>query len=609
MRRRYKANPGWSRWLHLVLATHRIANNPWHVIRSVLSRRGPVPDWIAEINAIVAQLEGVNRSSEADFLAITDRLTSFLSAARKIAAESRAIAEAVSGETGAGLCNALQSVLDDAGRIEKQAEVAQQLQKVRGAVREIRQSLNGFGRVGPSFQVMATLVQIETAHLGSAGVDLGHLGEEFRAAGEGIRSRVESILEGVEALESRIESASREASEFDRQSRSALPALIAAAGQGLSDFRTRRSAAGATLQGLARQSDEVAKAIGELVASLQFHDITRQKVEHIIDSLKHLSASPAANGPRRPPPPAVVDLQIAQLENARAVFLDAIRQVDRQLAIIVGRTREMGSAGGSLLEASDSGESSFYVQMENCFRAIVEAAGKCLALDGRTRSAMLGLREIVQMLEGSLRDIHSVELRLNWLAINAGISACHIGAAGEPLEAVAGAMHQLVAECEISSGEADQTIGRMADAVRLAIEEERSEAPAAGGASFELVRGRIQELRDLDEQSRGRLGEIASTGSNLSVEIDAARQHIAAGQAFTATTQECCESLRGIRPQASGERQGGADDALLQYQQHYTMSSERDIHDAIAGSVGPPHPGSDQGAMESEELAGSVELF
>ena len=594
----------------MTLAIDRKGANRWQVVGRAWYRRGAKPDWVDEIKTVVAELEHLNRSTEADFLAITDRLTHFLSAARIIAAETRALADSLSGQTGAGLCEALAAVVAEARRIQQQAAGADRLAEARDTVTQVRRSLRGFERVGPSFQVMATLVQIETAHLGSAGMDLGHLGEEFRSAGEGIRTRAEYILQGAAAVEARIVSALREASGFNQESRNTLPALIATAEQGLNDFRERQAKAVVTVGELARLSDLVAKAIGDLVASIQFHDITRQKVEHIIESLNRLAApSPADRAGAAPPPAAILDLQVAQLENARAVFVDAVRRMDQQIGTIAGQINQMVAEGGSLLASSDSLESSFYLQMESCFRAIADTAGRCLALEQRTRGAVADLRQTLQKLQESAREIHAVELRLRWLAINAGISACHIGAAGEPLEAVAGAMHQLVLECEGSSAEADEAIGRIAEAVLAAAKGEDGEVTAGTAASFDHVRARVRDLQGLNERSANRLREIASVGAALSADVEAARQRVSAAEVFMATAQNCCDVLRRLRAQAVREQGAVDQDLLREYQEHYTMSVERDVHEAVTSPAGAAPATLEGEPAEAQELAGSVELF
>jgi len=574
----------------------QIPRDAWRRISRSLLLRGRIfgagtpPEWIEEVQRVVSDLEQMNRSTEADFLVIGEKLTGFLSAARTISAGARSLAESVTGKTGDSACRALLTVLDKAREMQKQANAAGGLVRMRDSLAGIRRALAGCKRVGSSFQVMATLAQIETAHLGAAGLDLGHLADEFRTAGEAIRSRVEEVLEGAAALGVRIDSALRDASAFDERSLQELPSLFETAGRGLEEFRGRQEQSRIRAAHLESESAVFGKAIADIVASIQFHDITRQQVEHVLESLKRLVAEtpPGRGAPSGPPAEAgaVIALQSAQLDHAVAVFAEALHQMDRQLETIAGQINAMLGEEGGLAGSPDSDKASFYSEMESSFRSIAETAAGCASLEQRTRDALLDLRQTLESLRSSTVEIHTVELKLRWLAINAGISAAHIGAAGEPLEAVAAAMHQLVAECEAASGEADASIDSIMGTVGAAIAAAADEETGAGERLFDQLREQIRELHGLHEGSEHRTRELASIASALSAEVEELRRGISAGRVFTSTIDACRGVLRGVSERA-GEA-GHRHELLNDFGHHYTMHAEREVHAAVAAGTAPP---------------------
>ena len=85
----------------------------------------------AQLRTVVACLAEMNRSTEADFLAITAKLTDFLSAARTISSVARSVTESILGDTGRSDCQALESVLGEAVQMQAQANAAIELKKVR----------------------------------------------------------------------------------------------------------------------------------------------------------------------------------------------------------------------------------------------------------------------------------------------------------------------------------------------------------------------------------------------------------------------------------------------------------------------------------------------
>jgi hypothetical protein len=67
----------------------------------------------------------------------------------------------------------------------------------------------------------------------------------------------------------------------------------------------------------------------DLVTSLQFHDIKRQQVEHIVGALRKLRGG----NPDSPPKDAqvIISLQSAQLAGTAATFASSIERMERDL--------------------------------------------------------------------------------------------------------------------------------------------------------------------------------------------------------------------------------------------------------------------------------------
>jgi hypothetical protein len=577
---------------------------------ALIRQRGGAPNWIDELYSVVSQLSDLNRGTEADFLAIGNKLAGFLSAARVISSEIHGVTDSLLGETGNNTCQALLSVLNAGRQMARHAAATNELTKARDSVGRIRAELRGLERLAPSFAVIATLAQIETAHLGSAGLNLGHLADEFRTAGESIRARVEQVLDGAALLEKRIETSLAEASELDQRSLKALPPLLAAAEEALAEFRARQQQGSVTATDLARQSDVFLKAIGDIVTSIQFHDITRQQVEHVMDALRGLGETSPANACPPALAAAVIELQLAHLSSAASAFAGAMKQMDQRLETIAGQINQMVAESGALLSTADNGEASFYLQMETCFRAIADAAIGYKALDQQKRATIDDLLHTLEGLDESVRDIDAIRLRLKWLALNAGINAVHIGFAGEPLEAVAAAMHRLLGECEASSDGAEMAIRSIAGTIRAELETVEAPFVVVGERLSDQLRTQIQELHTLDERTAARTRKITTIASGLSADVGVLRQTPSAERLFTSVTDHCSEVLYKIKERAAGEAGPIDHDALTEFKRRYTMRAEHDIHEATLSSVESAAAGGTIAAPPiPAESAENVELF
>ncbi len=577
-------------------------------------KRRTEADWTRELDVVVSELERMSHRTEGDFLAITQKLAGFSSSARAISSGACGLVDAVAGEKAEGASQALVAVLNSARSMFKAANEASRLAEMRESVARIRRSLRAFERVGPSFQTMAALAQIETARLGSSGPDVIHLAAEFRSAGGDIRCHVDHILEGAKALERRIETAIRETSMFDAQSLRALPSLIETAECGVQELSAQRERSAATASRVAEKSELFSRAIADIVAFIQVHDITRQQVEHVADSLRQIRLEGSkARGSSRPPDgtAAVISLQLAQLANAKTAFVGAMHELGQRLVTVSEQGSEMAALTRDLLGSPGgcgSDDHSFFSRIESSFRAIADAASGCREIEERTRGAALELERALEVLEDSTREIHSVELRLRRLAINAAISAAHIGTAGEPLAIVAGAMRSLSAECEESSAATDLAIQSILDLVRSKAggPEHRDVAPRR--VVSDQLQVEIQGLQRVSREATERSSEIAQIAARLCSEVADLRGSVSAGSLFQSTIERCSEALGRIRTRNPGDGARVDSHALHRFEELYTMRAEREIHegvvqpaDALAIPLG--------GEVTHEEFGENVELF
>jgi len=191
-----------------------------------------------------------------------------------------------------------------------------------------------------SFRITAILARREAAHPATSQENLRNLADDVRSCSDGIRSCSDGIrscagevMEAAGAFDSRLGSTLPAVSRFGAIQEHELPALLSAVDAVVEAFQTRRRETARTSADLASSLDAVARDLGAVAGELQFHDITRQQIEHVVAALRQVMSDGAgkkitASGT------ALVRLQKAQLENAAAAFTGSTRGIDRDLASI-----------------------------------------------------------------------------------------------------------------------------------------------------------------------------------------------------------------------------------------------------------------------------------
>lgn len=552
-------------------------------IRFLRTTRGK-GGWIKELQGVIADLETLNRTTEDDFLEVGGNLMAFLSASRQLHSEIAGLTALVSGEHAQHACEALVSVR---GFVREMKLCSQNdgraFADLRHAAASIHRRFSTLGKIALSFQITAILARIETAHLAGSKQDLGSLADEVASCGAGIQSRAEQVLEATAAFDSRVSSTLREVSRLDAIQQKEIPSLLAAVDADLELFETRqREAAGASAR-LAADLNSVTQDLAAIATSIQFHDITRQQVEHVIEALTGLRDTPG--GILTQSGVNLTQLQKAQLEGAASSFKDSTQKIGRELEDIAARVAEMAAAGRRIL-GSDQ-KDTFLSEMQHRFADILRIVGESLSLGGTARRITAELDDLSRRLSASVDEVQTLELQLSRISINAAISASHIGVAGDPLNIVAGAMQGLQNECAARSSEARTDLDSIAKALAcLSANGLESTSNVSGAELLDNLDKRLGDLRSTSALSVDAAGVIAARGDTLCENLREARSRFAVGRLFDETMDRCCGALDGVGAHVSEPLWSRHPAASVAGHDHrYTMQSEREVHKIVVSGA------------------------
>jgi hypothetical protein len=321
-------------------------------IRDVLMplRATPSPASGQSLGQVIADLDSLNHDTEQGFLSIGGKLAEFMQMVSVISSELTALANAEHGQQAS---QALTHALDRSTEMRTaQGSRDKGLAGMRDDVGLLKRTLSGFQETVSTFRTLGLLTRIETARLGNTGADFSDLADDVSLLAGQVHSKVASALSIADSLILPIESAMREISALEAGQAKDLPALISGTLASLSSFREVQDRAHESSDRLGAQCSNVSDAFKKLIVSIQFHDITRQQVEHVIEVLRRLSSeSEKVDGnPSRHPRgvSAVLALQSAQLADADKKFRASVDSVERNLEGIAKHVLEMADESRAL---------------------------------------------------------------------------------------------------------------------------------------------------------------------------------------------------------------------------------------------------------------------
>lgn len=592
-------------------------------LHCLLPRSRAHQDWGPALDRVINDLVALNRATERDFLAIGDKLSVFRSTARQISADMLAIAELFSGEHGQNVAEALRRSLADANHLAQGISArCDALTRVSEFSENLRRAFSTLPNTISAFTALCTLTRIETAHVGGDGADLGHLAEEVRPLSEAMLSAGQHALDVSQALDQQVRSAIDSGNQFRRTQLTNIPAVIATVSDSLQALEQGRRLA---LESSTRQSSQyaaVCDAIDDLVGSIQFHDITRQQVEHAIEVLRQVRSAQQdrGTGAARADDRTVLMLQSLQLSEAADTFVATAERMERDLSNIAELLKNASESARSLTEHSNQKQTSYFAKLEKQISAILKILETCQSAESQINGAAGSLAETVARMQASVHEIRGTEIQIQRISTNATIRAVHIGAPGVALNKIAEIMQRMALDSNASTEAISETLEAMLAAGARVSQPDAKSGEGAINNLGEDVRRAAMELHLSSQASFERVTEIAALASQLAADITAILTSFSVARTFAETIDRARTELKSM---GAGDGpvsvQNLCDDAvehLENFAKTYTMQKQRDVHARILGpALMPASPLAasviEPGPAESgsSEFGANVDLF
>jgi methyl-accepting chemotaxis protein len=592
---------------------------------------------IDDLAEAAADLQGLISSTEHEFLQLGSKLQHFRTRAGQLSEQASAVAGDLSGDAIETVMQGFESI---AGRIRNQEHASDssitQLTGIERYIESMQSPLDAFDQTVKTLNVLAVYTRIENAQLDSMGTGFDTLADNIQSLAVAIKAKSDEIVQQTRSLRPLIHQAAVKIHSLKQVQLRRFQDVLATTASGLDTLKERNALSADAVRDLAAQYATIQSDIGEIVSSMQFHDIIRQKVEHVSEALDGITGElkgylslkklrSAADLPGCVQENATIGrLQAAQLQMSsdeihRAVtgISASLRSIRRTIAAMCGEIERVtgGGSGSSFLKQLESG---------------VQEMGVALQEYGKTRrdvaSIMDSVAGTVRDVARFIRDIQQIGLQVERIALNAQIRAAHIGSRGEALGEIAEAIQGLSRDTKHITEDIACHFSEIAEAAQALHQEGAGEESGTRDTDTMLcdlealmttidgLNRRITHQVDaILAEGEGMAGDIQETVGSITVheriEKRAARA-IAGIGAFV-------EGLMRAFPLFVSHAPMDAE-SLRELEERYTMHSEREVHRSITGGEASPDifddlPSAPQqtedAKTDEDELGDNVELF
>lgn len=583
-----------------------------------------------QLRELLAELSDLGSREEKQFLFIGARLLDFRQRSRKIASLTDEAVDLVAGQQGKTTLQGLSVLFDEFDthlhKIDRQSLDNDRLLETLGQLLGRMDSpLRALSKVVKTLLALGFATRVEGAH-GASGAVLINLADNLKGLGGMVAEKTERVAAMVETM-----------NVLSQEARSRLQALQ---GKGIGQARqvigAGRNAVGRLAQrqqqcieGTTRLKShftEITRAVDEVVVSIQFHDITRQQMDHVRGALQDLATelerrkhgSSGVAAPIASFVPGVCQVQVAQLYHTRDELMGAVNRMiaslntlDSNITELAVETRELGGAGGD--------GASFYAEIDPVVSAVASILVDSTTTNRQALTAVSSVLGAVDELSRLLGEIEQIGTEMKLIAFNAGITAAHNMEQGAGLRVIAEAIQTLSEEVrartvEFSRGyhEIAAVVGALGEAdglhdrCELVVRDDLQQLAGTQLATLRECDSRLLALlRIIDESATGLAGDLRATSGSISVHVDV-------GQVIE-------ETINGLESLVawSWNRSGGAPVAdstdVVHLSDRYTMQSEREVHRQFGGRaakrVRPEGRQPSEVPATGSEFGDNVELF
>ncbi len=554
------------------------------------------------------QLKALNASTEEDFLSIGAYLQDLSRRAASIAKAAESVVGLVTGEEVGKDTERLGDAVRSVDEYFRESQVkferdSGSLLRMLHVVETAYRPLSVFKTIVKHLHMLGVSTRIENARLNEDG-GFDTLAEHVEKLSVVIASKSDGILKGLIALHKAVKQtlsmifAARDAT-HDRTLE-----ILDGLASSLSTLSEKRGSSSQTAIRLASGSEEVSADMSEVISSLQFHDITRQQIEHVIDAFDELAGEDA-----------IVEvifeiggLQIDQLDHARGEISSAVGRMMDGLHGIAARLSGMVKETETLTGASGREHSSFLSDLGRSVSFVIGSLDRNGDTDKELGGAVDYVSGLIENLSAFVNDIEEIASEIELIAINAQIRAARTEDNGGALGVLAEAIRALSDTTRGQTVEMTGTLTQVSDtALQLRTTGDARGRKSEIGAITAGMAPLLESLARSQERLLTLLDGLEKESRELTSGIERVVEGITAHERTNEVVNGVIAGLRqvtALRKPATGARPGSGADPLGKLAARYTMNQERSLHQAHMDRINGT-----RSMVEEKGFAGNVELF
>ncbi len=610
----------------------------------VISENG----WRDTLLELGSALESLGNSTEGEFLSIGENLQGFYQRAEEISKIAASVAGLMSGEELGAVIEGFRNVIEKMKRLEGESRRnTRTLREVLENLAHLNHEVEGFHKTILNLRVLCVSTRIESARLEDGDAGFEALADEVGKLSLEIANLCFQLLASSESLSRLIGQTLSRVLDLEATQQTRAGIVVDKTMSSLESIVEKHGLSAEAAGQVCARYEAISQRIGEIVSSMQFHDITRQRIEHAQQALAGLGPHDRLTGEHIGFPfgwnsrrmrlkgreehrllaADVSGLQIAQLDHAREELVSAVNNILDNLLALANLVEEMAQETSKMAGAADETGQSFLTGVEAGFCSVTSNLKTYGETGHELCLAMGSVGGMLEEMSAHAGNMEKIGEKIKMIALNATVKACRIGEQGATLAVLAEAIHQLSVETRRrteNASEALRSITLASESLCTAVNADGTDQ--GGDLAFvgEELKTQLQTLQNVNQSIVSLLTRMNLDGCSLCEDIrktvDEVGVHRRVDEVIGRVVSGLGEIVSFLQSKEAAESQADSAERMKILESAYTMQGERDVHyqakpngvivnplTTIEAENEAPESGANK--ADEEDLGDNVELF
>ncbi len=493
-------------------------------------------------------------SSEGEFLHIGSKLRDFENRVIQISELSSDITSVLSAEEIVHTIDSLNELLVNITTYHEMflsvthARI-ENLTRIMKIIQSIDDPLNDFKDITRTLRTLSTTTKVQSALIGTSARNFTILADDVKKLSMLIDQRVSSIINNLSSLRDLAVHTCSQLLAFEDREKINVKKATNYTESAINSLKEKYTMAKSIAAQSSSRAKDVSCIIADLVTSLQIHDITRQKFEHVRKTIHNIYIHSQGNMTGSDLPVAETSnlntqdiiaehnkYLIVSLNTILKEFRRTVHDIITNLIIISTNVTDIMKETMTLVKEEDAGKRTFIDEVENSLSSadsVVTSFFESAETDKRLAGTIQLLANTSREITGFVHDIKTIGEDLKLISFNSIIKAEEIGDAGTALSVIADFIKKLADDSHTKAyivSEALESINQSVLELSLDIQNKSvvgdsdvknlsNKLVAMNGAFHVVNKHMISLLDDIDKKGWLLASDIQNVAEGINVHI------------------------------------------------------------------------------------------